>query len=133
MGRPAAVWRARGAAVAAFLLAVLYLLKLREVADVASYLGLLMTAAILVALFTAVRLWEGGWDGRVVVCALCLIGLAVHALKLTVGLPGASALPGGVDAVGVLVAAVQVAILALIGGDVFRRPPEPERQRPYAL
>ena len=130
----ASPWRAKSAAVATALLALLIVLQLRDVADVAIYLALLMVVAVPIALFASVRLWGGGtWEGRIISGGLSLVGLVGQVLNLTAGLPGASALQGGIGQEAVLTTILEVATLVLLGIDVSRRPPEPDRRHPYAL
>lgn len=130
----ATTWRARAAALTVVLVSLLSILHLGEVADVASYLSLVMTLGVLVSVFAAVRLWSGGtWDGRALAGGLCLIGLTGQVLNLTVGLPGASALSDDLGPGTILSMVLEVSTLGLVAVDVFRGPAKPDARRPYAL
>lgn len=127
-------WRTKAAAVGIALLALLYTAQLRAVADVAAYLSLLMVVAVLVALFAAARLWNAGtFDGRALAAALCLVALVGQLLNSTIGLPGANDLRGVLTLELALGVGLEAGVLVLLTVDVFRRPPKPDRARPYAL
>ena len=126
--------RARAAAAVVCACGIAYLAQAPGLAEAAPYLGVLAGAGAGSAFLAAARLWSGGHlDGRIIALSLSVAGLTGQLLNVYAGLPGAGTLQGGLSGFGVLVAVLELIILALLAVDAARRSTAGVRRHPYAL
>ena len=114
----------RVASLMALVLGAVLLVHCREVADEASYLGVLAGVLGLVGLASGVRLWLG-CRCAAPICAVLLSAavLTGQVLNLAVGLPGAPGLRSELGGTSAVLVVLEVALIGLVlAGGLFRTP-----------